>query len=149
MGVMNVAQAKAFVRQQGMVLESARGEVPNLAEAIAGAPIRGSWWGHARGNDIFLVTRALRADPDLLVCRLVDRKVTYVHRDLWPALVKLADEIGRGRLARIREVHVDGGRHEVVETPLEDWVTAELRTMADELPTDIARDRLRTILQRG
>jgi hypothetical protein len=34
----------AWVREQGVVLQSARGPVPNLAEQIAGEPIRGSWW---------------------------------------------------------------------------------------------------------
>src|SRR4051794_2330166 len=29
-----------------MVLQSARGPVPNLAECVAGEPIRGSWRGH-------------------------------------------------------------------------------------------------------
>src|SRR4030095_7234834 len=32
------------VREQGIVLQSARGPVPNLAEYVAGEPIRGSWW---------------------------------------------------------------------------------------------------------
>ena len=37
---------RAWVREQGIVLQSARGPLPNLAEWIAGEPIRGSWWGH-------------------------------------------------------------------------------------------------------
>src|SRR6266511_3789241 len=40
--------ALAFVRRHGVVLEGARGPVPNLAEAVATGPIRGSWWGHAK-----------------------------------------------------------------------------------------------------
>ena len=35
-----------FVERHGVVLASARGPVPNVAEAVAGEPIRGSWWGH-------------------------------------------------------------------------------------------------------
>ncbi len=34
----------AFVKRHGVVLHAARGPVPSLAEAIAGGPIRGSWW---------------------------------------------------------------------------------------------------------
>jgi len=38
-----------FVETHGVVLEEGRGVRPNLAEAIAGEPIRGSWWGHKKG----------------------------------------------------------------------------------------------------
>ena len=87
---MTPKQAIAFVKANGVVLESGRGPVPNLAEAIAGAPIRGSWWAHPQAHTIFLCSRAIRESADVLVCRLVADKVTYVHRDLWPALVRLA-----------------------------------------------------------
>ena len=33
----------AFVRKHGVVLASAKGPVPNLADAVAGEKIRGSW----------------------------------------------------------------------------------------------------------
>ena len=56
----------AFVAEHGVVLESARGAVPSLAEAIAGEPIRGSWWGHPRGNAIHDATCAVRDSPDVL-----------------------------------------------------------------------------------
>jgi len=46
-------QALAFVKRHGIVLQAARGPVPSLAEAIAGGPIRGSWWGHPKGREIF------------------------------------------------------------------------------------------------
>jgi hypothetical protein len=144
---MNVTEATAFVRENSVVLESARGTVPSIAQAIAGAPIRGSWWGHPKRNDIFLVTRALRENPDVLVCRLVDRKVTYVHRQLWPALIKLADEIGHDRLARIREVHAEGsGQHKVVETPFPDWVDRGTRSLADNMSESAPRRALEVVL---
>jgi hypothetical protein len=57
---MTPKQAVAFVKAQGVVLESARGPVPSLAEAVAGEPIRGSWWAHTRANEIFLCSRAIR-----------------------------------------------------------------------------------------
>jgi hypothetical protein len=97
--------ALAFVKQHGIVLESARGPVPNVAERVAGGPIRGSWWSHRAARAIFRVTRGLRASPDVLVCRLLGGKVTYVHRRLWPALVRLAPELRARRLAALREVH--------------------------------------------
>src|SRR5204863_3540029 len=87
---MTTEQALAFIESHGVVLESSRGPVPNVAMAIAGEPIRGSWWGHPEGHAIYRLTRAVRAAPEVLVCRLVDGKVTYVHRRLWPALVRMA-----------------------------------------------------------
>ena len=42
---MNQKEALAFVERHGIVLQAARGPLPNLAEAIVRGPIRGSWWG--------------------------------------------------------------------------------------------------------
>jgi hypothetical protein len=100
---MTPKQANAFVKANGVVLESGRAAVPSLAEAIAGAPIRGSWWAHPKANDIFLCSRAIRESADVLVCRLAGGKVTYVHRRLWPALVRLAGRFDADRLAAIQE----------------------------------------------
>ena len=92
---MNQKEALAFVERHGIVLQAARGPLPNLAEAIAGGTIRGSWWGHPKGKEIFRAVRAICESPDVLVCKLVEGKITYVHRRLWPALVKLASRFPR------------------------------------------------------
>src|SRR5213082_1964679 len=102
---MTARQALAFVRTHGIVLESARGRVPSLADAIAGAPVRGGWWSHPKGREIFAITRAVRNSDDVLVCRLVDGKITFVHRRLWAALVRAAKRFATDRLAQVREVH--------------------------------------------
>jgi hypothetical protein len=60
---------------------------------VAGEPIRGSWWGHPRSHDIFQAARRLDDDPDVMTIPLVNGKVTFVHRRLWPALLA----IGRAR----------------------------------------------------
>ena len=114
--------ALAFVEEHGIVLESARGPVPSLASAIAGEEIRGSWWGHAKSEQIWVSTRRLRESEDILVCRLVGGKVTYVHRRLWPALVRLSDRFSADRIAQIRELHTEQGHHSVSETPFPAWV---------------------------
>ena len=103
MAVVTPKQALAFVKENGVVLESSRGAVPSLAEAIAGKAIRGNWWAHPKGDIIFHCSRAVRASPDVLICRLVSGKITYVHRSLWPALVRRADQFKADRLAAIRE----------------------------------------------
>ena len=130
---MTPAEALAFVCTHGLVLESGTGPVPSLVAAIAGEPIRGSWWGHARGREIFAVTRAIRDSPDVLVCRLVDGKITYVHRRLWPALVRLSERFPHADLAQIREVHTASGKHVVEESRFPGWVSREVAAQASDL----------------
>ena len=91
----------SLVEKHGVVLEGGRGPVPSLAEAIAGEPIHGSWWGHKKGKSIFWASRAVRDSDDILVCRLVGGKITYVHRRLWPALVRLAKLIDKNSIAAV------------------------------------------------
>ena len=132
-------QALAFVAKHGVVLESGRGAVPSLAEAIAGGAIRGSWWGHSRAPAIFRATRAVRDSTDVLVCRLIGGKITYVHRRLWPALVRLADDIGRRRLDAIREEHMESGAHRLVTVAFPEWVPKEVARAAERLSEEDAR----------
>jgi hypothetical protein len=127
------AEALAFVCMHGLVLESGTGPVPSLAETVAGGPIRGSWWGHSRGREIFAVTRAVRDCPDVLVCRLVDGKITYVHRRLWPAIVRLAKRFPHTHLSQIHEVHTDSGKHVTKEIRFPDWVSREVTAEASSL----------------
>ena len=74
---MTPTQALAFVRKHGVVLEGAAGPVPSLAEAVAGARFTAA--GGRTSHDIFELTRAVRGSKDVLVCRLVQGKITYVH----------------------------------------------------------------------
>jgi hypothetical protein len=130
---MTKKEALEFVEKFGIVLESAQGRMPNLAAAIAGEGIRGSWWAHKKSREIYLVTRAVRESDEVLVCRLLDGKVTYVHRRLWPALVRVSRKIPKVQLTAIREVHLEGGRHQIVETPFPHWVSEEVIEQAKKL----------------
>jgi hypothetical protein len=93
-------QALAYIRKHGVVLMAARGAVPSLAEAIAGAPFRGSWWSHPQSRPMFRVFETVRASPEVLTCRLVGGKVTFVHRRLWPALARLASRLPKSTRRR-------------------------------------------------
>ena len=139
---MTPAEALAFVCTHGLVLESGTGPVPSLAAAIAGEPIRASWWAHARGREIFAVTRAIRDSPDVLVCRVVEGKITYVHRRLWPALVRLSDRFPPTHLAQIREVHTASGKHVVEESRFPAWVSPEVTAQASDLDEKSALQQL-------
>ncbi len=146
---MTPRQAISFVRKHGIVLESAQGSVPSLAQAIAGKPLRGNWWAHPRSHRIFAVTRAVRECSDILVCRLVDGRVTFVHRELWPALVRVAHRFPHQRLAQIHERHTTRGHHVVDEVPFPDWVPPQVSLSAESLSEDQALEQLALIEQKS
>ena len=128
----------AWVCEHGVVLQSARGPVPNLAAKIAGEPISGSWWGHPSGHAIFAGLTRLLDGPDVVATRLVNGKVTLIHRRVWPALVRVADRFPVERLAAVDEVHTPSGSHRTIETPFPEWVPAEDLAAATRLTVDEA-----------
>jgi len=143
---MKAKQALAWVKKCGIAVESARATVPSLAQMVAGEPLRGSWWAHPKGHDIFLLSRAIRRSPDVLVCRLVDGKITYVHRRMWPALVSVAGRFSKQRLAALNEVHTPAGKHKLLVTPFPDWVPKEVLRTARKLTEKEAAARLAPVL---
>jgi hypothetical protein len=137
----------AWVCEQGIVLQSARGPVPNLAEQIAGEPIRGSWWGHPAGREIFAVLNRVRASEDVVATRLVEGRVTLVHRRIWPALVRVADRFPPERLAAVEEQHTASGAHRNVEVAFPGWVPPEDMAAAELLSVDEALAQLPVCLR--
>jgi hypothetical protein len=138
---MTSRQALAFIRQQGVVLEAARGPAPSLAEIIAGEPV-GSWWSHPKSREIFALTRGIRDSDDVLVCRLFKGKVTFVHRRLWPALVRTAGRLPPDRISRVREIHTSAGRHATSEVPFPEWVEPSVQEAARRLTEETALAKL-------
>jgi hypothetical protein len=128
----------AVLVEEGMLLESARGPLPNVGELITGEPIRGSWWAHRDSHAIFAAINALADSPDVVRLRLVNGKVTLVHRRVWPALVKVADRFPAERLAALHESHTDSGAHRVVEEPFPNWVPDDVVRAAGGLSDDEA-----------
>jgi hypothetical protein len=127
-----------WVCEQGVVLQSARGPLPNLAEQIAGEPISGSWWGHSSGHEIFAVLTRLLDSSDVIATRLVNGKITLIHRRLWPAVVRVADRFPAERLAAVDEVHTPSGAHRTIEIPFPEWIPAEDLDAAALLSVDEA-----------
>lgn len=140
---MSAAQALAFVERHGIVLEAARhAAIPSLAEAIAGETLHGNWWSHPHGRAIFAITRGMRVSQEVLTCRLVDDKISFVHERLWPALARLADLIPAKRLGRIRETHSERGSHHVEEIPFPQWLDAATVAAGQHLTEADARATL-------
>ena len=130
---MKLAEALAFVEQHGVVLVSAKGPAPRLTEAIAGSPIKGSWWGHPKGQQIFKILEAVTDSEDVLVCRLIKGKLTLVHRRVWPALVRLADRFQPDQIAQVVQEHTASGRHVNKEIPFPVWVPPQVLKQAKSI----------------
>jgi hypothetical protein len=137
----SLEEALGFVETNGIVLESAHGRVPTFADFVAGERVT-RWWGHQKGQLIFTLTRAMRDSPDVLTCRFIDNKITYIHRRLWPALVKLSGELETSKLGAIREEHLPGGKHELRVTEFPQWVPAEALAESKRLTRSEARSML-------
>jgi hypothetical protein len=144
----SLEEALSFVKTNGIVLESAHGRVPTFADFVAGERVSG-WWSHPKGRLIFALTRALRDSPDVLTCRLIANKITYVHRRLWPALVKLSGELNTHDLDAIREEHLPGGKHELRVTEFPNWVPAEVLAASKRLTRRDAKSLLAALTDRS
>lgn len=64
--------------------------LPSVVGLLAGAPVRGSWWAHPKAHQMFACLTQLHHRRDATAVYLVDGKVTFVHRRLWPALLAVA-----------------------------------------------------------
>ena len=135
----------AFVKKHGVVLASARHDgVPSIAAKVAGEPIVGSWWAHAKGRAIFAALSELDDSDDVRCFKLVDGKVTFVHRRAWPALVRLARDgaLPADRVASLVQEHMPTGEHRNIVTQFPDWVDDATARAADALSLDQARAQL-------
>lgn len=102
------------LKQIGLLLEQ-DSSFPSVVSLITGGPLRGSWWAHPHSHLIYDVVRQLSAHPDVLVTKLLSKKVTFVHRNLWPAIYA----IGAAR---------------------EDWQLSQLSPLAKSLLKKLDRD---------
>jgi len=85
------------------------------------------------GHEIFRVAEAVCESPEVLVCKLVDGKVTYIHQRLWPALVKLTSRFRRDQLAKVWSEHTPTGAHRSRRMPFPEWVPGEVMRHAERL----------------
>ncbi len=82
-------RAFAALEEHGLLLQQDR-ELPSVVTLVTGEALRSSWWSHPRGKLVFAVLEALSEHPDAISTKLLDGKVTLVHRRLWPALLAVA-----------------------------------------------------------
>ena len=75
--------------KDGVLLQS-DAVLPSVASLIAGEPVRGTWWTHAKSQLIFDTLNKLEDNKDVLFTKLISGKVTLVHRRLWSSFVPVA-----------------------------------------------------------
>ena len=78
----------------------------------------------------------------MLVCKLVEGKVTYVHRRLWPALVKLASRFRKAQLVKVWNEHTRTGAHRSRRTAFPAWVPSDVLREAEQLSIEDAEQTL-------
>jgi hypothetical protein len=84
--------ALRLLRQRRVLTLVPIGDLPSVVGEVCGGRVRGSWWAHPKGRIVYAVSSALEDSPDVLAAKLVQGKVTFVHRALWPALVRFATD---------------------------------------------------------
>ena len=62
-------------------------QVPSLVEELTGKRVRGSWWSHSKAHLIYNAYRRIAECEHVLTLKLVEGKVTFVHMDVWAALL--------------------------------------------------------------
>jgi hypothetical protein len=88
--ITTLEDALALVRGAQIVMEaSALPGVPSFVEAVVGTKVKGSWWGHPQGKKIFNLGEAVGDSGEVLMCKLLGGKRTWVHRDSWPLVLRV------------------------------------------------------------
>jgi len=73
----------------GLLLDSDP-RLPSLATLVVERPVRGSWWAHPEAHLIYRARSSFIAHQDVLHVVLVSRKLTCIHRRLWPSFLAVA-----------------------------------------------------------
>jgi hypothetical protein len=97
--VRSTEEGLELLREQGAMTLVPTGRAPALVEAVTGEPVRGSWWGHPAARRIQAIATGLEASSEVLVLKLVGGKLTFLHRDLWSPLARVAMDRRRRREA--------------------------------------------------
>ncbi len=145
---MSPRQAMDFIRYHGVILQSAKGLEPTLVAKIVGGAIRGSWWGHPRSHEIYALLQKIDQSKVVLSCPLANDKITYVHRRLWPAFVRMARKFPAHALDKAVQVHLPSGRHQRQDVPFPDWVPETVMDAAGKLSVRDASAEIEVWLQR-
>lgn len=66
---------------------------PSVVSTITGKSIQGSWWGHPMANPIYNGLNWAIHRKSILSAKLLAKKVTYIHRRLYPLFFSIVNEV--------------------------------------------------------
>jgi hypothetical protein len=93
LAIQNHDEALAILRKERVLsLTDTRG-LKSLVGEILGK-VHGSWWGHPEGARVYEIATELERSHEVLGAKLVDGKVAFVHRALWPHLLRVVTDAG-------------------------------------------------------
>ncbi len=84
----NLNRALDELSVHGLLLKSDP-KLPSVTTLVAGEPVRGSWWGHPMGHEIFQVLERLADHEDAALVKLISGKDTFVHKRLFAHLISI------------------------------------------------------------
>ena len=74
----------------------------------------------------------------MTTCATAEEALAFVHRRLWPLLVRIAKRFAPEQIARVREEHTPSGRHVNRVVPFPEWVPDEVSAQADAVDEERA-----------
>jgi hypothetical protein len=87
---MDDSRVIACLRERGLLMLQDKKLENAVAILTRGEDLTGSWWSHPKANAIYAILEEVTERPDVLVAKLVQKRVTLVHRRLWPAFLGVA-----------------------------------------------------------
>lgn len=75
---------------------------PNIVSKVVGEKISGSWWGHPLANPIYNGLGWLEHNRNVLIIKLLDGKVTYLHENLFSDIYAIVIEPRDWQLKRLK-----------------------------------------------
>lgn len=110
---------KVFLQLEKLGFLLLSDSLPSVTRIVAGADLRGSWWGHEQAQTIFAVSEMLEDHPDVLVMKLISGKVTFVHRELWGQVYSIGvaredwqlKNLSQGAKLLLKSVDAEGTLH--------------------------------------
>ena len=112
-------------------------DLPSVATLIAGEKIRGSWWSHELGQTIFAVSEMIEDHKDVMIMKLISKKVTFVHRELWNEIYAIAAARDQWQFKKLSS---KARRFLTVVDGVGSTFTYEVRTSFTPIPADVARE---------
>jgi hypothetical protein len=95
------------ILEQNQILLLQDKSFPNIVAKITGENISGSWWGHPLANPIYNGLGWLEHNYNVLVIKLLDGKVTYLHESLFSDLYSIVDKPRDWQLKKLKDEELD------------------------------------------